>query len=660
MTAIAAALLVATASTAAPNDADLEAARIAWRYFERNTDGATGLVSSVEGFPSTTTWDLGSSIFAMLAARQLGVIDAAELDRRLSAVLRTLEKMPFFRGTLPNKAYDARTARMTDYSNAPAPDGIGFSAVDLGRLVSALVLAGDLEPGARNRIERALERWNTCALVGGGEMYGVHRDATGTPRRLQEGRLGYEQYAGKALALLGLDTSRARSYGRHLAEQTVLDVKVPHDARDRRRFGAVDALVTEPWALDGLEFGLGEGGAPLAARVFEVQKRRWERTGTVTALSEEHVDRAPWFVYDGIVANGVAWRTVDPEGKDVAGLRSLSTKAAFAMGALRPTDPYAPVLRRAVSGANDPERGWFAGVYETGPTNRALTANTNGVILESVLYERRGPLLAACADCDGRAAWRTRVASLATRRVCPSGNAGSARSDLSSLSAAGLDPLAPSRPLDVASARRSSGEGLRATGSFLLTYRGIEGPGAGGVVTVWPFRSAFLRAGAEATPRSDRGDTRLLWGFGWDNWRPNTFSLTVHNWGPLRPEEAPGWRGAEANLGYKLPRGCAGPVCVGPLASVTVPFSGGPYADLRVTLTLAGKWFAMGGLGHTIPGVTIPGVYEEPLGAPRWRLVYGFGRWDWRPGTLFITYHDWGPTWRAHNGIVSMGINWSF
>ena len=86
------------------NDPELVAARIAWRYFERNTQPSTGLVSSVEGYPSTTAWDLGSSIFATLAARELGLLDDAGLERRLRLVLRTLEALPLFEGALPNKA----------------------------------------------------------------------------------------------------------------------------------------------------------------------------------------------------------------------------------------------------------------------------------------------------------------------------------------------------------------------------------------------------------------------------------------------------------------------------------------------------------------------------------------------------------------------------
>jgi hypothetical protein len=650
---LAAALAALVLARAAAADPDLEAGRTAWRYFERNVHPATGLVSSVEGYPSTTAWDTGSSILATVAAGELGLADPRALRLRIARLLRTLEALPLFRGQLPNKAYDASTGRMTDYANRAAPEGIGFSAVDVGRLVSALVVLGDFHPEARDGIVRVLARWDLCPLARDGELYGVHRDADGTLRPLQEGRLGYEQYAAKALALVGVEAPRARSYRAHLAETTVLGVKVPHDARDRRRFGAVDALVTEPWALDALEFGADPAAAPLAARVFEVQKRRWEETGIPTALSEDHVDRAPWFVYDAILADGAPWRTVDPEGEEVAGLRGLSTKAAFALAALHPDDPYAAVLLRGAAGARDPDRGWLAGVYERGAPNRALSANTNGVVLESVLYARTGALHLTCRDCG---AWRARLSRLASARSCPRAALGAGAGSGAPAPGPGIGPgrgPTPERGTAGAAAPRREG-GPRVDGYLAGTYRS-DGGGLGVLGTLWPWRSAFLRLGGEATPWSERGSSRLLWGFGWDDWRPNTFSLTVHNWGPLRAEEAPGWRGAEANLGYKLPRLCQDWLCVAPVASLTVPFSGGPYADLRVTFTLGGRLFAMGGIGRTIPG-----VFEGPQGTPRVRYVYGFGLWSWRPGSLFVTYHDWGPVWQARNGVLSVGMNWAF
>ncbi|HET7824039.1 MAG TPA: hypothetical protein VFK90_01845, partial [Anaeromyxobacter sp.] len=159
----------------------------------------------------------------------------------------------------------------------------------------------------------------------------------------------------------------------------------------------------------------------------------------------------------------------------------------------------------------------------------------------------------------------------------------------------------------------------------------------------------------EVTPRSPYGDARLLWGFGWDDWHGDTLTLQVNNWGPLRPDQAPGWLGAEAYLAYKSPQLCSEWLCGQLVPGVTVPFRGGPYADARLTFTIARTWFVMGGIGHPVHG-----VFEGPLGTPQWRMVYGFGRLDWKPGSIFVTYYDWGPDWRAHNGVLSAGVNWAF
>lgn len=644
-------LLLALALAAGPpaDPAALDAARTAWRYFERNTDAATGLVRSVDGYPNATAWDLGSSLIAAIAARELALIDEDALDARAGALLATLARLPLYAGALPNKAYDTASARMTDYGNAPSRRGIGYSAVDLGRLVSALVLLGELHPGHRAAVERVLARWDLCRVVRGGELHGAYLDG-GVPRQPQEGRLGYEQYAAKAFALVGREAAAARRYDRFAAEVSILGVRVPRDRRDRRSFGAVDAVVTEPWVLDAFEFGLDPSSAPLARRIFDVQKRRWETTGVVTALSEAHVDRPPWFVYDGIWADGGAWRTVSPDGAAVAGLRSLSTKAALALAALYPDDPYAAVLRRAAEAARDPERGWYAGVYEDGSgLNRALDANTNGVVLEAILFTERGPLHALADGRPGAEAWRRALAARGSGRAC--------------VAAATLDD--PARGAGSGGGLGGPGAGalerprverrVLAAGQLFLDYRGTDRGGAGGIATVFPYGSWFLRGGGESTPFSPVGRSRYLWGFGYDDWHDGTFSLTVHNWGPVRPEDGLGVGKAEVNAGYKVPRLCAGALCLAAFPSVTVPFEGGPYVGTRLTLTIARTWFAMGGVGWVVPGV-LPG----PAGAPRWRMFWGFGRLDWRPGSIFVTYHDWGPQARDRNGILAVGVNWRF
>jgi hypothetical protein len=614
---------------------DLEAARIAWRYFERNYQPATGLVSSVEKYPSTTAWDTGSSLIATVAARELGLLDDGAFRQRIAALLRTLERQPLFEGALPNKAYDAANGRMTDYANAPAPRGIGWSAVDLGRATSALRILARFHPEHRAAVARVLRRWKACELQSGGELRGAHVAGAGEVAYVQEGRLGYEQYAAHGLAPLGLDLSKARSWDRSTAEEVIYGVRVRRDARDARRFDAVDALATDPWVLDAMEFGLDPQGAPLLQAVFEVQKRRWHATGVVTAASEDHVDRAPWFVYGSIWADGRPWHAVTPAGEDASALRALSTKAAFALAALHPDDPYSRILRDAIAGARDPERGWFAGIYERGGPNRSLNANTNGVILETLLWKARGALLGGA----GEAGLDLPQARCASRRA-PVGD--------TALSGPSPTPLArpPSGPRSL----------MRLDGSFFVGYRGTDRETAGGVATLWPWRATFLRIGGEYTPFSPFGDSRLLWGVGYDDWRDNTFFVHVDNWGPIRPSDALATRQAEFTAGYKLPRVCGARwLCLSPITSVVAPFAGGPYVHGRVQLSLGRTWFAMGGLGYTLPG-----VLEGPVGTPRWRVVYGFGRADWSPGGLFVTYHDWGPDSRSGNGILAMGVNWAW
>jgi hypothetical protein len=646
-----AALLLSTAPPALSAD-DLAAARIAWRYFERNYHPATGLVSSVEGYPSTSIWDLGSSLVATVAARELGLVEPATFDERISTALRTLQTQPLFRGELPNKAYHAATGAMTDYQNQPTPRGVGWSALDVGRLASALGVLARFEPRHRPAIARVLRRWSTCDLVAGGELHGAMVDRSGEVAVVQEGRFGYEQYAARALARLGLDVGLARSYDRFAAEEIILGVRLRRDTRDPVRFGAIDALATEPFVLDALEFGRDARTVPLVRAVFDVQKRRWEETGIPTAATEDHVDRPPWFVYGSIWAGGRPWRAVTPEGEDAPGLLALSTKAAFALATLYPDDPYARVLRAAVAGANDPERGWYAGVYDAGGLNRALTANTNGVILEALLWKARGPLHGA--------PWEAGLA--APRGACPE-RAAAAQAAAISLAGATPSPSlrapAPSSPslTGIAPApSRGPREFLRLDGSVFGGYRGADRGTVGAVATLWPWGATFLRLGGELTPFSPGGSSRLLWGAGYDDWRDRTFFLHVDNWGPIRPNDALSTTQAEVNAGYKLPRACLSrALCLAPIASVVTPFAGGPYLQARLALELRRTWFVMGGIGWTVPG-----VHEGPPGTPSWRVVYGFGRADWRPGGLFVTYHDWGPDSRSGNGIVAVGVNWAY
>ena len=90
------------------------------------------------------------------------------------------------------------------------------------------------------------------------------------------------------------------------------------------------------------------GSAREAAwRVYRAQEARWRNTQVLTAVTEDHVDRAPWFVYNSVHTNGRDWVAVTDKGEDAPAVRSLSTKAAFGWHALYGND-YTRKLLAAV------------------------------------------------------------------------------------------------------------------------------------------------------------------------------------------------------------------------------------------------------------------------------------------------------------------------
>ena len=169
-------------------------------------------------------------------------------------------------------------------------------------------------------------------------------------------------------------------------------VQLPVDTRDFQTTHANNYVVSESYILDGIEFGLESYLKKYAADVLEVQKRRFESTGQLTAVSEDNIDQAPYFLYNTVYSNGVAWATITDENKPYPQLRSISTKAAFGWRYLYPDNAYAQKVFDAVKDLRDPKGGGFyAGLYEeTKQPNKSLTGNTNGLIMEILYYKARG------------------------------------------------------------------------------------------------------------------------------------------------------------------------------------------------------------------------------------------------------------------------------
>jgi hypothetical protein len=366
----------------------------AWRYFAANTQEATGLANSAHNYPSTTLWDLGSYAMALLAAEDLGLIDAANAKGRIEKLLASLARMPLVEGKLPNKAYDTRTLAMVDYNNKEAPQGIGWSATDIARLGVPLSILVWRHPEHTPAVRAILSQWHLEEAVAGGSLQGSDRGADGALVRVQEGRFGYEEYAAKSLFLLGQDVSTAMRYDVDVAVMPVSGQNIAYDSRlPAQHDGTHNAVLSEPYILEALELGLNDVTRPIAMAVYRAQEKHADEVGRLVAVSEDNLDRPPYFAYNTVLNDQKPWAIFTPDGKDASAHRTLSTKAAIGWGLVF-DDEYARKLLEAGSALVDADKGFYSGRYdEGGALNKAITANTNGIVLEALWYVARGPLL---------------------------------------------------------------------------------------------------------------------------------------------------------------------------------------------------------------------------------------------------------------------------
>lgn len=386
-------------------DAEMLIARIAWKYFENNYQPNTGLVNAVNAYPSTTMWDTGSYLAALVSAYELGLIDKNIFDKRIIAILKTFNTMKFFRDELPNKAYHTKTAQKVNYTNKPGE--IGYSALDLGRLLIWLKIIKERYPQHGNGIDSFILRWDFCNVINKhGTLFGAVGKEGKPIRYLQEGRLGYEEYAAKGFSLWGFNTARAAKPEPY-DFIPIFGVEVPYDTRDPRKLGAHNYVVCESYVLDAIElnwdlpldrdkddmFHSDPLTAEFAQRIYKVQEQRYLQTGIITARTEHQLDGPPYFVYDAIYTSGYAWNTITEKGKYVPQYAAVALKGALGLWAVWETD-YTDLLYKTISGLYDPNKGFYEGLYENGKgIINTFTANNNGIMLECLLYKQQGKLL---------------------------------------------------------------------------------------------------------------------------------------------------------------------------------------------------------------------------------------------------------------------------
>ena len=366
-------------------------AHAAWQYFVKNYQPATGFTNSTEGYPSGTLWDMGNYLMALNAARWLNLTDQADFDTRLNKFLTTLSSLKLFEDTLPNKVYNAANAQIVDYGNNPLERGIGWSALDVGRILAAFDVIRTCHPQYNDWLKGIVAKWQVARSLKDGQLYGAAVLPDNKTLLVQEGRLGYEEYGARGYQLWGFSAPKAISLEPFKLVE-INGVQIPVDTRDFKSTNANNYVVSESYILDGIEFGLQGELADFAARVLDVQKRRYDTTGQLTAVTEDNIDQAPYFLYNTVYANGANWATITDTNQPYRQFRSISTKAAFGWRYLFPDNAYAKKVFDAVKDLRSPDdNGYYAGIYEESKQpNKALTGNTNGLILEILYYKAKG------------------------------------------------------------------------------------------------------------------------------------------------------------------------------------------------------------------------------------------------------------------------------
>ncbi|HET6230527.1 MAG TPA: DUF3131 domain-containing protein [Longimicrobiaceae bacterium] len=377
------------ASRLPQSDAGLygDAARVAWTYVEKQTQPESGFVNSVINYPYATVWDIGSGIAALYCAGELGLVDRTEYDRRMRLVLKTLRETGMYDNGGFNKNYSTRTGKMAGRNNAEssqADKGYGWSALDTGRLLTWLRIVEVNQPQYRDDVEAIVHRLDFRRMVADGYLRGEDVSPRGgRARAYQEGKLGYEQYSATGYALWGQRADRALSLSANTRPITVMGVPLVADNRGGR-------LTSEPFILMGLETGWTPEQRELAWRVLAAQEARFRQTGTVTIVSEDALNRPPYFLYYSVWSDGREFAVEPPEGAPPGDTpRTVSTKAAFGWHALLPSS-YTLKGVQTVAAART-SNGWGAGVFEADARiSGGENVNTAAIVLESALYVKRG------------------------------------------------------------------------------------------------------------------------------------------------------------------------------------------------------------------------------------------------------------------------------
>lgn len=366
----------------------LDAARTSWNFVSQITEPSTGLARAHAKYANVTLWDIAGVIAANYVAHELGFIDDVTYDSHISKILSTLSTVDLFDKAAFNRIYDAKTGRMIDNASKVSTIGAGFSSVDIGRLLVWLRIVSWKQPKYAPLATQIVRRLDMSRLLDDGFLRAVDVDPrTGRRNVFQETEIGYQQYALSGFSMWGARVNpSALDVKRNVRVVNIYGVRLLTDDRGN------DRVMSEPYIMIGLETGYRTPELRYqASQVLSAQAARHQRTGVVTAVTEDALPDPPYYFYYYSVWHHGKPFVVEGPGADkiVERPRWVSSKAAFGWDAVLP-NAYTQLLLKTVRPAGTPG-GWGSGVYEGSERPTGVPSlNTAALIMESALYKIRG------------------------------------------------------------------------------------------------------------------------------------------------------------------------------------------------------------------------------------------------------------------------------
>ena len=298
----------------------LEWARVAWSYFDPGVgiNPDTGLLRASRYWSTTTDWDLGGYIIAIIYAERMGILQKEGewgAEDRLEKVLRFLETRKLTPYGIPAWGYSSETGE--------PKTGATTNVSDFGRLLIALHMLKKYRPDLADRIDAIIHRVDCARLA---DNLAAWRTTSGF----------YKYYVAHGFKFFGFD----KYYPVEKALKAFEEIKKGKHVDVYGISLPVTEVTSEPILHTIFELDPGEDFMDYARRVYLAQESRYKATGKFTAWSEGNTGlEDPSYVYEWIVTpSGKTW-VITP--KPITPI--IFTRAAFGLHAIYDT-PYTRAL----------------------------------------------------------------------------------------------------------------------------------------------------------------------------------------------------------------------------------------------------------------------------------------------------------------------------